>query len=131
MKQDAEENAEADNLAKENADTVNQADSLIFQTEKQLKEYGDKLPADKKQPIEEALAELKKSHEAKDLEGMKANTEKLNTVFQAASQEMYAQQEQAGAQPGPEGNAEGGEGEVTDVDFEEVTEEETPEEEKK
>ncbi|MBL4669804.1 MAG: molecular chaperone DnaK [Flavobacteriales bacterium] len=128
MKQDAEENAEADKLAKENADVVNQADSLIFQTEKQLKEYGDKLPADKKAPIEEALAELKKSYEAKDLEGMKANTEKLNTVFQAASQEMYAQQEQAGAQP--EANAEGGEDEVTDVDFEEVTEEETTEEKK-
>ena len=123
MKQDAEENAESDKLAKENADVVNQADSLIFQTEKQLKEYGDKLPADKKAPIEEALAELKKSHEAKDLEGMKANTEKLNTVFQAASQEMYAQQEQAGAAQ-PEANAEGGEDEVTDVDFEEVTEEE-------
>jgi molecular chaperone DnaK len=121
MKQDAEENAEADKLAKENADTVNQADSLIFQTEKQLAEYGDKLPADKKAPIEEALAELKKSHEAKDLEGMKANTEKLNTVFQAASQEMYAQQEQGGAQP--EANAEGGDDEVTDVDFEEVVEE--------
>jgi molecular chaperone DnaK len=123
MKQDAEENAEADKLAKENADVVNQADSLIFQTEKQLKEYGDKLPADKKAPIEEALAELKKSYEAKDLEGMKANTEKLNTVFQAASQEMYAQQQQEGAAGGEE-SAEGGEGEVTDVDFEEVVEEE-------
>ena len=122
MKQDAEENAEADKLAKDNADTINQADSLIFQTEKQLAEYGDKLPADKKAPIEEALAELKVSYEAKDLEGMKAHTEKLNTVFQAASQEMYAQQDQAGAQP--EANAEGGEDEVTDVDFEEVTEEE-------
>ena len=71
MKREAEENADADKLAKENADTVNQADSLIFQTEKQLKEYGDKLPADKKQPIEDALAELKKAHEAKDMEGMK------------------------------------------------------------
>lgn len=124
MKREAEENADADKLAKENADTINQADSLIFQTEKQLKEYGDKLPADKKGPIEDALAELKKSHEAKDLEGMKANTEKLNTVFQAASQEMYAQQQQEGGQPGAEANAEGGGDEVTDVDFEEVTEEE-------
>ncbi|PCJ00881.1 MAG: molecular chaperone DnaK [Flavobacteriales bacterium] len=122
MKQDAEENAEADKLAKENADVVNQADSLIFQTEKQLKEYGDKLPADKKAPIEEALAELKKSYEAKDLEGMKANTEKLNTVFQAASQEMYAQQQQEGATGGEE-SSDGGESEVTDVDFEEVVEE--------
>ncbi|TXB66078.1 molecular chaperone DnaK [Vicingus serpentipes] len=123
MKREAEENAEADKLAKENADTVNQADSLIFQTEKQLKEYGDKIPADKKQPIEDALAELKKSHEAKDLEAMKAGIEKLNTVFQAASQEMYsAQQEGAQADAGAE-NASGGDDEVTDVDFEEVTEE--------
>jgi len=124
MKREAEENADADNLARENAETVNQADSLIFQTEKQMAEYGDKLPADKKEPIETALAELKKAHEAKDLEGMKANTEKLNEVFQAASQEMYAQQEQQGGAEGAEANAEAGEDEVTDVDFEEVTEEE-------
>jgi molecular chaperone DnaK len=125
MKREAEENAEADKLAKENADTVNQADALIFQTEKQLKEYGDKLPADKKQPIEDALAELKKAHEAKDLEGMKAGVEKLNTVFQAASQEMYNAQQEAGAQPGADAGAEGagGDDEVTDVDFEEVTDE--------
>ena len=100
---------------------------MIFQTEKQLKEYGDKLPADKKQPIEEALAELKKSHEAKDLDAMKAGIEKLNTVFQAASQEMYNAQQQAGAQ-GADANAGGAEAgsddEVTDVDFEEVTDEE-------
>lgn len=125
MKREAEENAEADKLAKENADTVNQADSLIFQTEKQMKEYGEKLPADKKQPIEDALAELKKAHEAKDLEGMKSGIEKLNTVFQAASQEMYAQQQQQGAQPNAEaGTDAGGDEEVTDVDFEEVTEDE-------
>jgi molecular chaperone DnaK len=126
MKREAEENADADKLAKENVDTVNQADSLIFQTEKQLKEYGDKLPADKKQPIEDALAELKKAHEAKDMDGMKAGVEKLNTVFQAASQEMYAQQGAEGAQAGPDaGGAEGAsDEEVTDVDFEEVTDEE-------
>ena len=126
MKREAEENADADKLAKENADTINQADSLIFQTEKQLKEYGDKLPADKKQPIEDALAELKKSHEAKDMDAMKAGIEKLNTVFQAASQEMYAQQGAEGAQAGPDaGGAEGAsDEEVTDVDFEEVTDEE-------
>jgi len=126
MKREAEENADADKLAKENADTVNQADSLIFQTEKQLKEYGDKIPADKKQPIEDALAELKKAHEAKDLEGMKAGVEKLNTVFSAASEEMYKAQQEAGGQPGAdagEGAAETGD-EVTDVDFEEVTEDE-------
>ena len=125
MKREAEENADADKLAKENVDTINQADSLIFQTEKQLKEYGDKLPADKKQPIEDALAELKKAHEAKDMDGMKAGVEKLNTVFQAASQEMYAQQGAEGAQAGPDAGGEGvGDDEVTDVDFEEVTEEE-------
>ncbi len=135
MKREAEENADADKLAKENADTVNQADSLIFQTEKQLKEYGDKLPADKKQPIEDALAELKKAHEAKDIAAMKAGTEKLNTVFQAASQEMYAQQQQGSGQAGAdntssEGAAAGGDGEVTDVDFEEVTEEPKAEDKK-
>lgn len=126
MKREAEENAEADKKAKENADTINQADSLIFQTEKQLKEYGDKLPADKKQPIEDALAELKKAHEAKDLEAMKAGIEKLNTVFQAASQEMYNAQQQAGGDAGADsGNTEAsGDDEVTDVDFEEVTDEE-------
>ena len=94
-----------------------------------VKEYGDKLPADKKGPIEDAVAELKKSHEAKDFEGMKANTEKLNTIFQAASQEMYAQQE-AGAQPEGDAGTEKGEDEVTDVDFEEVTEETAEEEQK-
>jgi molecular chaperone DnaK len=125
MKREAEENAETDKLAKENAETVNQADSLIFQTEKQLKEYGDKIPADKKQPIEDALAELKKSHEAKDVEAMKAGIEKLNTVFQAASQEMYnaQQQEGAGAQADAGADSSTGDDEVTDVDFEEVTEE--------
>ena len=126
MKREAEENADADKLAKENADTVNQADGLIFQTEKQLKEYGDKIPADKKQPIEEALAELKKAYDAKDIEGMKSGSEKLNTVFQAASQEMYNAQQQSEQQGGGAGGAENssnGGDEVTDVDFEEVTEE--------
>jgi molecular chaperone DnaK len=124
MKREAEENAEADKVAKENVDTINQADSLIFQTEKQLKEYGDKLPADKKQPIEDALAELKKAHEAKDVAGMKTGIEKLNTVFQAASQEMYNAQQQAEGQTSG-GSTENSTGdEVTDVDFEEVTDEE-------
>ena len=122
MKREAEENADADKLARENADTINQADGLIFQTEKQLKEYGDKIPADKKQPIEDALAELRKAHESKDLDGMKAGIEKLNTVFQAASQEMYSAQEKAGEQAsgGAEDSSKGSD-EVTDVDFEEVT----------
>jgi len=133
MKREAEENADADKLARENVDTTNQADSLIFQTEKQLKEYGDKIPADKKQPIEDALAELKKAHEAKDIASMKSCTEKLNTVFQAASQEMYSAQ-QDGAQQGGDAdateNSVGGD-EVTDVDFEEVTEDESAKEKDK
>ena len=125
MKKEAEANAEADRKAKEEVDTVNKADSLIFQTEKQLKEFGDKIPAEKKQPIEDALAELKKAHEAKDIDAMKTGMDKLNEVFQAASQEMYnaqQQQQQAGSN-GAEGSAsEGSESdeEVTDVDFEEV-----------
>ena len=119
MKQEAEANAEADKQAKETADTINQADSLIFQTEKQLKEYGDKIPADKKQPIEDALAELKKAHEAKDIEQITPAMEKLNTAFQAASQDMYNAAQGA---EGAEGGAaeESGDEEVTDVDFEEV-----------
>ena len=128
MKQEAEANADADQKAKETADKINQADGLIFQTEKQLKEFGDKLPADKKQPIEDALAELKKAYEAKDMDGIDAGIEKLNTVFQAASQEMYAAQQQAGGAEGAAGadagqQADGSDEEVTDVDFEEVNEE--------
>jgi molecular chaperone DnaK len=126
MKQEAEANAEADRKAKEEVDTINKADSLIFQTEKQLEEFGDKIPADKKQPIEDALAELKKAHEAKDIDAMNSGMEKLNTVFQAASQEMYnAQQQQAGGN-GAEGATSGSsdsDEEVTDVDFEEVNDE--------
>ncbi len=128
MKQEAEANAEADNKKKEEVEKINQADGLIFQTEKQLKEYGDKIPADKKQPIEDALAELKTAYESKELTAIDSAMEKLNTVFQAASQEMYqAQQEQgnAGGQQdaGPSGEQQSGaDEEVTDVDFEEVDE---------
>ncbi len=128
MKQEAEANAEADNKAKEEADKVNSADQMIFQTEKQLKEFGDKLPAEKKEPIETALEDLKKAHEAKDLAAIDTTLEALNTVWQAASQEMYqATQDANGAGAGPEAGAEGGQAaddEVTDVDFEEVKEEE-------
>ena len=129
MKQEAEANAEADKKAKEMADKINQADSLIFQTEKQLKEFGDKIPADKKQPIEDALKKLKDAHASKDLTAIDAAMTELNTVFQAASQEMYnASQAQGGQQANPnagdQGNSAGGkqkaDGEVTDVDFEEV-----------
>lgn len=120
MKDEAAANAEADNIAKEKVETINQADSTIFQTEKQLKEFGDKIPADKKQPIEDALAKLKEAHAAQDLEAMKSSMEALNTVFQAASSEMYnaqAQQEQA---PNAGQPADSKDEEVTDVDFEEV-----------
>ncbi|MEX2597871.1 MAG: molecular chaperone DnaK [Salibacteraceae bacterium] len=125
MKKEAEANADADNKAKETIDKLNTADNMIFQTEKQLKEFGDKLPEDKKQPIEEALTELKKAHEEKNIEAIDGAMEKLNTVFQAASQEMYSAQQEAGADGAA---AEGGEqsesedDEVTDVDFEEVKE---------
>jgi molecular chaperone DnaK len=126
MKADAEQNAEADKKRKEEVEKLNAADALIFQTEKQLSEYGDKLPADKKEPIESALAELKAAHESKDLGSIDTAMEKLNTVFQAASQEMYANQENAGG----EGEAAGAEGSsddsddvsAEDVDFEEVKE---------
>ncbi len=125
MKKEAEANSEADNDAKNKVESLNKADSLIFQTEKQLKEFGDKIPAEKKQPIEDALAELKKAHEAQDIPAIDSSMEKLNTVFQAASQEMYS-----GGQQDPSGDAEGGdsaqgnaEEEVTDVDFEEVKDE--------
>jgi len=127
MKDEAEANAEADKKEKEKIDKLNGADSLIFQTEKQLTEFGDKLPADKKQPIEAALEKLKEAHKAQDIEAIDAATTELNTVFQAASQEMYnASQQQSGAeggaQPGPEAEAQQGgkDDEVTDVDFEEV-----------
>jgi molecular chaperone DnaK len=128
MKQEAEANAESDKKAKEAADKINQADSLIFQTEKQLKEFGDKIPADKKGPIEDALKKLKEAHASKDLVAIDAAMNELNTVFQAASQEMYnASQSQGGpqadagsAQSGPTEGKSKTDGEVTDVDFEEV-----------
>ncbi len=124
MKREAEENAESDKKAKEEIDKLNSADSLIFQTEKQLKEFGDKLPADKKAPIEEALAELKKAHEAKDLEALDPAMEKLNGLFQAASQEMYQQggANSNGAEGAGNADSSASDDEVTDVDFEEVNE---------
>ena len=128
-KEEAQANAEADKKEKERIDKLNQADSMIFQTEKQLKDLGDKLPADKKAPIETALNKLKEAHKAQDIAGIDAAMAELNSVFQAASQEMYnAQNAQGGAQPGPNfgqqtgGNASNNkqDGGVTDVDFEEV-----------
>jgi molecular chaperone DnaK len=125
MKKEAEANAEADAKAKEKVDKMNAADNLIFQTEKQLTEFGDKIPADKKQPIEEALTELKEAHKSEDLDKIEPAMEKLNTAFQAASQEMYAAQQEAQGANGAQdaGAADAGQNpndEVTDVDFEEV-----------
>lgn len=127
MKDEAAANAEADKKEKERIDTINKADSMIFQTEKQLKEFGDKLPADKKQPIESALQKLKDAHKAQDVAAINSAIDELNNVFQAASQEMYnAQQQQGGAQQGAphadqqQTNNGGKDQEVTDVDFEEV-----------
>ncbi len=127
MKAEAEANADADKKEKERIDKINAADSLIFQTEKQLKEYGDKLPADKKAPIEEALKALKEVHKNQDLEGIDREMAKLNEMWSAASQDMYnAGQAQGGgaAQPGAEQAGPQDDGantdEVQDVDFEEV-----------
>ena len=124
MKQEAEANADADNKIKEEVEKVNAADSLIFQTEKQLKEYGDKIPEDKKKPIEEALEELKTAHSSKDIPARDAAMEKLNTVFQAASQDMYkASGADAAGAENPDAAAtdsKTSDEEVEDVDFEEV-----------
>ena len=129
MKNEAEANAVEDSKAKERIDKINQADATIFQTEKQLKEIGDKIPADKKKPIEEALEKLKEAHKKEDVEEIDKAINELNTVFQAASQEIYnAQQQQGGGQEQQaQGQAQddskkkkGGDDEVTDVDFEEV-----------
>ena len=99
MKAEAEANAEADKKEKERIDKLNQADSLIFSTENQLKDLGDKIPADKKAPIEAALQKLKDAHKAQDLAGIDAASAELQAAFQAASAEMYAQT--GGAQAGP------------------------------
>lgn len=133
MKEEAAANAESDRQAKEKVEKINQADSLIFQTEKQLKEFGDKIPADKKQPIEAALAKLKEAHKNQDLAAIDSAMAELNNVFQAASQEMYNAAGAQGGAAGPQGGYDGGQprqdqgngqnkqdGEVTDVDFEEV-----------
>ena len=124
MKKEAEANADSDKKAKEEVEKVNAADAMIFQTEKQLKDYGDKLSDDKKKPIEEALEGLKKAHESKDLAAIDSAMETINTAWTAASEEMYkATQEQQGAEGAAQPNAEGGGADdVTDVDFEEVKE---------
>jgi len=132
MKDEAAANAEADKKEREKIDKLNQADSIIFQTEKQLKEFGDKLPADKKAPIEEALEKLRTAHKNQDIAAIDTAIGELNTVFHAASQEMYnAQNANAqsgggdgqptdGGSPQSQNNTGNQDGNVTDVDFEEV-----------
>ena len=124
MKKEAEANADADKKAKEKVDKLNEADSMIFQTEKQLKEFGDKLSADKKKPIEDALEELKKAHGSQDLEQIQPALDKINEAWKAASEEMYkatSDAQQNGAEAGDESAAPNNEGDnVQDVDFEEV-----------
>ncbi|WP_407557577.1 molecular chaperone DnaK [Winogradskyella sp. 4-2091] len=124
MKQEAEANAEADAKAAESAKKLNEADSMIFQTESQLKEFGDKLSDDKKAPIESALEELKKAYETKDIAVIEPALEKINEAWKVASEEMYkAQAEAQGGAAGPEAGAEqpvDESNDVEDVDFEEV-----------
>ena len=127
MKRDAEANAEADKAAKEKADKINEADAMIFQTEKQLGEFGDKLSDDKKKPIEDALEELKKAHETKDVATIQPALDKINEAWKTASEELYKAQAEAQQNGAPTGDAGAGAGaesgensDVEDVDFEEV-----------
>ena len=127
MKKEAEANADADKKAKEQVDVLNNADQMIFQTEKQLKDFGDKLSKDKKEPIEKALAELKKTHESKELDAIKPALDALNEAWKAASEEMYKAQQEKGAQNKADGkkqesDSSGEDDNVEDVDFEEVKE---------
>jgi len=128
MREEAKANEETDKKAREIVDKFNAADSLLFQTEKQLKEFGDKLPADKKAPIEVALTELREAHKSQDVARLDKATEQLNAAWQAASEELYKAGQQASQGADPNANAgqstssssKSGSEEVTDVDFEEV-----------
>src|SRR6195952_2124229 len=125
MKDEAEANAESDKKAKEEVEKLNAADAMIFTTEKQLKEYGDKISADKKTPIEEGLTKLKEAYASKNLEAIETAQTELNTAWTAASEEMYKASAESGqAQPGTgdagQANQQGNADNVTDVDFEEV-----------
>ena len=126
MKREAEANADADKKVKEEAEKINAADAQIFQTEKQLKEYGDKIPAEKKTPIEAAVKSLKEAHAARDLAKIDTHLAELNKAWEAASQELYAamnaQQGQGGAAPGGEQTHDAGpkNDDVQDVSYEEV-----------
>ncbi len=122
MKAEAEANADTDKKEREKVDKINQADSLIFQTEKQLKEFGDKLPADKKEPIEQALTKLKEAHKAQDIAQIDVAMAELNEIFHKASEEMYKQQDQNqdASASNDAGQSKKSNDEVQDVDFEEV-----------
>jgi molecular chaperone DnaK len=121
MKREAETNAEADRLAKEEAEKVNMADSLIFQTEKQLTEYGDKLPADKKTIIENGLKDLKEAHAAKDLSKIDSAMNALNAAWQEASQDLYNTTQGAGEPTADAGNPNpSGDANTQDATYEEV-----------
>ncbi len=123
MKQEAQANAEADKQAKDTAEKINQADSLIFQTEKQLKEFGDKLSDGNKSAITSALEKLKEAHKNRDLTAIEAGMAALNGAWQAASQEIYQAQQNAGGQPGGNAGASNngsGADNVSDVEYEEV-----------
>lgn len=127
MKAEAEANAEADKKAREEIDKLNAADSLIFSTEKQLKEFGDKIPEDKRSAIETAKNKLREAHTSKDMSAVDMYTNELQAAWQTASQDMYNAGQQPGSDPGadpnqgqPGGQAPGGDDTVTDVDFEEV-----------
>ncbi|GAA4930783.1 molecular chaperone DnaK [Mucilaginibacter defluvii] len=124
MKAEAEANAESDKKAKEEVEKLNGADALIFSTEKQLKEYGDKIPADKKAPIEEGLTKLKAAHASKNLADIEVAQAELDNAWKAASEDMYKAAAEAGQQPGADAGATGAQADnsdtVTDVDYEEV-----------
>jgi molecular chaperone DnaK len=128
MKREAEANADTDRQEKERIDKLNAADSLVFQTEKQLKEFGEKIPADKKAAIETAVNELKEAHKAQDMTRIDSATESLNTAWQAASQDIYQATQGQGADAGQadtgsqgqSGNDTKGDEDITDADYEEV-----------
>ena len=127
MRDEAKVNEDADKKAREKVDKINAADSMIFQTEKQLKEFGDKLPSDKRSAIDQSLSKLKEAHKSQDLDSIDKALADLNTVWQSASEEMYKNAQSSGqatSEPGPDpaagGNKKPGTDEVTDVDFEEV-----------
>ena len=124
MKNEAKANEAADKQVRERVEKLNKADGLIFNSEKQLKEYGDKIPADKKGAIETALTKLKEVHKAEDLSGIDKAEEELNAAWTAASEDMYKAGQQPGGAPGGDGqqqsNTGGNESNVADAEYEEV-----------